>query len=159
MCPSTWPEYVARLLFAERCRRGTRAGTRALTCFGQAVLGLRWFRDRMAPDRLSRDHQISRATSYRYLDEVIAVLAEQAPDIHQVLQHAQDQGLEYVILDGSVLSTDRCSEETTSTQGYTIDAWYSEQSWSARGKHPSSVGSDRHPAVDLARRTRLERTT
>jgi hypothetical protein len=40
------------------------------------VLGLRWFRDRTAPDALARDHGISRATTYRYLDEVIAVLAD-----------------------------------------------------------------------------------
>lgn len=42
-------QYVAWLLFAERCRRGTRSGTRALTCFWQAVLSLRWFRDRPGP--------------------------------------------------------------------------------------------------------------
>jgi hypothetical protein len=36
------------------------------------VLGLRWFRDRTAPDALARDHGISRATAYRYLDEVLA---------------------------------------------------------------------------------------
>ena len=34
------------LLLAERRRRGTPRGSRALTCFWQAVLGLRWFRDR-----------------------------------------------------------------------------------------------------------------
>lgn len=33
--------HVAWLLAAERRRRGTRARTRALSCFGQAVLGLR----------------------------------------------------------------------------------------------------------------------
>jgi len=38
------------------------------------VLGLRWFRDRTAPDALARDHGISRATAYRYLDEVLAGL-------------------------------------------------------------------------------------
>jgi len=38
-----WP--VAKLLAAERRRRGTPRGSRALTCFWQAVLGLRWFRD------------------------------------------------------------------------------------------------------------------
>ena len=56
------------------------------------MLGLRWFRDRTAPDALARDHGISRATAYRYLDEVIAVLADQAPDLHQALERAQDEG-------------------------------------------------------------------
>jgi hypothetical protein len=69
---------AAGLLLAERRRRGTPRGSRALSCFWQAVLGLRWFRDRTAAYSLARDHGISRATAYRYLDEVITVLAQQA---------------------------------------------------------------------------------
>src|SRR4051794_22596883 len=37
--------FVSRLLHAERQRRGTRTGTRALSCFKQAVLIIRWFVD------------------------------------------------------------------------------------------------------------------
>ena len=36
--------FVAGLLLAERRRRGTPRGSRKLTCYWQAVLGLRWFR-------------------------------------------------------------------------------------------------------------------
>lgn len=117
--------HVAWLLAAERRRRGTRSGIRVLTCFWQAVLGLRWFRDRTRPDRLACDHGISRATAYRYLDEVIAVLAEYAPDLHEAIQQAHDENLPYVILDGTVVTTDRLREKTTSVQGKTIDLWYS----------------------------------
>ena len=46
--------FVSQLLVAERRRRGTPRGNRALTCFWQAVLGLRWFRNRTAPDALAR---------------------------------------------------------------------------------------------------------
>jgi hypothetical protein len=42
------------------------------------VLGLQWFRDRATPEALARDHGVSRATADRYVDEVVAVLAEQA---------------------------------------------------------------------------------
>ena len=71
--------FVARLLPAERRRRrGTPEGSRALTCSWQAVLGLRWFRDHTMPDVLAPDHGISRATAYRYLEEIIAVLADEA---------------------------------------------------------------------------------
>jgi hypothetical protein len=76
--PRELVQLVARLLAAERRRRRTPRGSRALTCFWQAVLGVRWFRDRATPDALARDHRISRATAYRYRDEVIDVLAEQA---------------------------------------------------------------------------------
>ncbi len=127
--------HVAWQLQAERRRRGTRTGTRALTCFWQAVLGLRWFRDRTDPENLGRDHRVSRATAYRYLDEVIDVLANQAPDLHHALQHAREQGMTYVILDGTVLTTDRLSEKTISVQGKTIDLWYSGKA----GEHGGNV--------------------
>jgi hypothetical protein len=48
------------MLLAERRRRGTPGGRRALSCFWQAVLGSPWFRDRTAVDALARDHGISR---------------------------------------------------------------------------------------------------
>ncbi len=91
--------FVAKLLLAERRRRGTPRGSRALTCFWQAVLGLRWFRDRTTAEALARDHGISRATAYRYLDKVITVLAGQAPELHEALKRAQDEGFSHVILD------------------------------------------------------------
>ena len=50
---------------------------------------------------------ISQATSYRYLDDVIDVLAARAPDLHQALQRAQDDGWSHLILDGKVIDTDR----------------------------------------------------
>jgi hypothetical protein len=50
------------------------------------VLGLRWFRGRVTPDALARDHGISRATAYRYVEEVIAVLADRAPDLREALE-------------------------------------------------------------------------
>jgi hypothetical protein len=117
--------FVAKLLLAERRRRGTPRGSRALSCFWQAVVGLRWFRDRTTPDALARDHGISRATAYRYLDEVIAVLAEKAPDLREALVRARDEGLSHVILDGKIVPADRCREKTLSVQGEAIDLWYS----------------------------------
>ena len=117
--------YLSRLLRAERCRRGTRGRTRALTCFGQATLGLRWFRQNAEVTALARDAGISRATGYRYLDEVIDVLAGQAPDLHEALNRAKAEGVAYVILDGKIFSADRCSEKTTSAKGKQIDLWFS----------------------------------
>ena len=43
--PRALAQYVGRLLRAERRARRTRRDSRALTCFGQAVFALRWFRD------------------------------------------------------------------------------------------------------------------
>lgn len=118
--------FVARLLLAERRRRGTPEGSRALTCFWQAVLGLRWSRDRTMPDALARDHGISRATAYRYLEEIIAVLADEAPELHEALERAEDAGFSHVILDGrlspatgarSRLSASKARSSTCGTPG------------------------------------------
>ena len=101
--PGELAQFVARLLLAERHRRGTPRGSRALACFGEAVLGLRWFRDRAMPDALARDHGISRATAYGYLDEVVTVLAARAPDLHQALERAAGEGFSHVVLDGKII--------------------------------------------------------
>jgi hypothetical protein len=118
-------QFVARLLWAERRRRATPKGSRALTCFYQAVLALRWFRDRTDVAALGRDHNVSRATAYRYIEEVIEVLAASAPDLRRVLERAGHDGLAYVILDGKIFSADRCGEQTQSIKGDSIDLWYS----------------------------------
>jgi hypothetical protein len=123
--PRELVQFVAKLLWEERRRRGTPTGSRALTCFWEAVLGVRWFRDRTCPEALARDHGVSRATGYRYVDEVIAVLAAQAPDLHQALERARDEGLPHVILDGTVIPADRCKEPAISVKGQVIDVWYS----------------------------------
>lgn len=75
-------------MLAER-RFGTPRGSRELTSSWQAVVGLRWFRDCAAPDALARDRGISWATACRYIDEVITVLAEQAPGLAEVLERAK----------------------------------------------------------------------
>ena len=53
------------------------------------------------------------------------MLAAQAPDLHETLQRAKDEGFAYVILDGKVFSADRYGEKTTSIKGEQIDLWYS----------------------------------
>jgi hypothetical protein len=118
-------QYVARLLHEERRLRGTPKGSRALSPFRQAVRVLRWFRGEHDVPKLGRDHRISRATAYRYIHEGIGVLAAQAPDLHEALDRAEAEGLAYVILDGTLISIDRCAEQTVSVKGEPIDAWYS----------------------------------
>ncbi|MGJ6969199.1 transposase family protein [Streptosporangium sp. G11] len=117
--------HLARLLHDERHLRSTPAGSRALTPFRQAVMVLRWFRGERDIGKLGRDHRVSRATAYRYIHEGIKVLAAQAPDLHQALDRAHTEGLAYVILDGTLIPTDRCAEQTFSVKGESIDAWYS----------------------------------
>ncbi|GAB2331862.1 IS5-like element IS470 family transposase [Streptomyces variabilis] len=100
-------DHLSRLLAAHRRRIGTPRGSRALGPFRQAVLVLRWFRERGCVHCLARDAGISQATGYRYLHEGIDVLAAQAPDLHEVLDHCRRTGMTHVILDGTLIETDR----------------------------------------------------
>jgi DDE superfamily endonuclease/Helix-turn-helix of DDE superfamily endonuclease len=121
-------QYLGRLLAAERQARGTRTGTRALTCFYQALMVLVWFRKGEDVALLGAGFGISRATAYRYRDEGVAVLAAQAQDLHKALRRVAADDWSYVILDGKRFDCDRLTETTISVKGEMIDAWYS-------GKH------------------------
>lgn len=117
--------FLAELLAAERRERGTRAGTRALSCEKQAVFALVWFRERRDVALTGKGLGISQATAYRYLDEALDVLSARAPDLHQALARGHQQGWSHVVLDGKVVDTDRLRVKTLSKKGKTIDAWYS----------------------------------
>ena len=116
---------VSRLLAAHRRELGTRDGTRALSCWKQAVFALAWFRDRPDIRRLGQGFGISQATAYRYKDEAVEVLAARAPSLREALEKAAEQGLPYLILDGTLISCDRCADKKTSRKGKEIDKWYS----------------------------------
>jgi hypothetical protein len=55
--------YLSRLLHAERRRRGIRSGIRALSCFKQAVLMIRWLFDATRV-QLAIDNAIGKTTAY-----------------------------------------------------------------------------------------------
>jgi len=111
-------------LWERRVLLGTRPGRRALGCWGQAVLVLRWLRQAADVTGLARDNGVSPATAYRYLHEGLDVLAAQAPDLHDAIAGARAQELTHLLLDGTLIGTDRCTARSASGH----DAWYS-------GKH------------------------
>ena len=116
---------VSKLLSHHRKELGTRKGTRALTCYKQAKFIIAWFRDKPDIARLGHGFGISQSTAYRYKDEGVAVLAAKAPTLEEALENAAEQGLPFVILDGTLISADRCSDKKTSRKGAEIDKWYS----------------------------------
>jgi hypothetical protein len=126
--------YLASLLAAHRHVVGTRRGSRALSCGRQALFALVWMRKREDLTVLAAGFGISRATGYRYRDEAVAILANQAPELSEALQRARDEGCTHVILDGKIIDTDRCREKTVSRKGEVIDVWYS-------GKHHDFGGN------------------
>src|SRR5215831_7956580 len=119
------PTGPVRIGTAGRAPPRDRHPGRALTCWKQAVFALAWFRDRPDIGRLGAGFGISRATAYRYKDEAIEVLAAKAPTLREALEKAAGQGLPYLILDGTLVSSDRCAGKKTSKKGKEIDKWYS----------------------------------
>ena len=57
--------FLARLLWLRRAELGTRRGRRALGCYRQAVLVLRWYLDGTRIAQLACDNGIGKSTAYR----------------------------------------------------------------------------------------------
>ena len=123
--------YLSGLLHAERLRRGTRRGSRALGCFKQAVLILRWFLDGTRMSQMACDNHIISSTGYDYVHEGIDLLAAQAPSLRGALLAAKAAGYSHVIIDGTLIETDRVRTPGP-TEG--VDLWWS-------GKHDNHGGN------------------
>lgn len=117
--------FVARLLRRHRKEIGTRKSTRSLGCYRQALFLLAHYRDDADIPRLGAGFGISQATSYRYVAEGTRVISAQAPGLEEALERAVNEGTPYVILDGKIVSSDRCHAKTLSKKGKEIDLWYS----------------------------------
>jgi hypothetical protein len=130
--------FVSGLLAAERRRRGTRSRRRALGCYRQAVLVLRWFVDGTRLAQLAADNAISASTAYRYLHEGIDVLAAQAPGLRGALLAARAAGHTHVQVDGTLIRTDRCHVPGPTARAEhpdrRVDLWWS-------GKHAAHGGN------------------
>ena len=106
--PADTTTLLTDLLIAERRRRGTGIGARAVSARTQAVLVLRWFRKDTGMPTLACDAGVSVPTGYRYLHEGIDVLAAQAPDLHDALEAGTAAGWSHGTVDGTLIRTDRC---------------------------------------------------
>jgi hypothetical protein len=89
------------------------------------VFGLAWFREKRDITNLGRGFGLSPATSYNYINEIIDVLAAEAPDLQEALERAKADGYSHLILDGKIVDTDRLHIKTLSKKGEEIDLWYS----------------------------------
>src|SRR4051794_29771148 len=131
-------QFVSGLLAAERRRRGTRSRRRALGCYRQAVLILRWFLDGIRLAQLAADNPISGSTAHRDLHEGIDALAAAAPGLRGALLAARAAGHSPVHVDGTLIRTDRCSAPgPTVRRGRSqarVDLWWS-------GKHAAHGGN------------------
>jgi hypothetical protein len=121
---------VTALLWAYRREIGTRRGRRAGSERTQAKLVLRWFRDGAPMRVLAAEAGLAISAAYRYLHEAIGVIAETAPDLHEVFEQAKLQGWSHLTLDGTLIHVDRVGQRND--DGHHL--WYS-------GKHKTQGGN------------------
>src|SRR3954453_7088264 len=130
--------FVSGLLAAERRRRRTRARRRALGCYRQGGLVLRWFCEGTRLAQLGADNRIGRSTAYRYLHEGIDVLAAVAPGLRGAPLAARAAGHPHFTVDGTLIRTDRCHMPGPTAQTdrpeARVDLWWS-------GKHAAHGGN------------------
>jgi hypothetical protein len=135
--------FAAKLLLAERRRRGTprgschASGRRCWGCGGSVTARLlgRW------PATTGYHGRPPTATWTRSSP----LLAEQAPDLRRALERAKDEGLSHVILDGKIISADRCKEPAVSVKGEVIDLWYSGKAHAHGGNIQAVLAPDGFP--------------
>ena len=130
--------FVSALLAADRRRRRTRPKRRALGCYRQAVLLLRWFIYGTRLVQLATDNAIGRSTAYRHPHEGIDVLAAAAPGLRGALLAARAAGHPHVTVDGTLIRTDRCHAPGPTARAdrpdRRVDLWWS-------GKHAAHGGN------------------
>ena len=117
------------LLAAHRRAVGTRKGNRCLGCYRQALFGLAWYRDRVA----SRGWAPGSACRRPPLTGISARSPRCSPRGPRTCGRRWSghwpPAPRYVILDGTLVSGDRCREKTIgSRHKQEVDAWYSGKS-------------------------------
>lgn len=107
--------FTAQLIRAHRKAIGSR--WRVLDPAAQALLTLAYLHQGHTYDQLAPGFGISRATAARRIHETIDLLAAHAPKLRAGLRAAKRSGRGYVILDGTLIPTDRLAADRPYYQG------------------------------------------
>ncbi|MEV0232765.1 transposase family protein [Nonomuraea sp. NPDC050786] len=97
--------YVAGVI--RRHRRSMRSLWRRLNPGQQALLVLVHLRKAETFTELGAGFGVSTATAWRYVEETVALLSARSPKLTAVLRKAKRDGLHYLVLDGTLIRTDR----------------------------------------------------
>jgi len=91
--------------------KGIGSRWRKLNPGQQALLVLAYLRKGETFTQLAAGFEIGRTTAWRYVTEVVALLAARAPKLRQAVREAQKAGYAYVILDGTLIPIDRVAAD------------------------------------------------
>ena len=97
--------YVAGII--RRHRKAIGSPWRLLNPAQQALLVLVYLRTDETCAGLAAGFGVSEATAWRYVDEVVHLLSARSPKLRAALRKAEREGLLYLVLDGTLIHTDR----------------------------------------------------
>jgi hypothetical protein len=90
-----------------RNRAKLRSKGRALTAGQQALMALAHLKKGETFAQLAAGFGVGTTTAWRYVNEVVMWLSARSPKLHQALARAEKDGLRHLILDGTLIATDR----------------------------------------------------
>jgi DDE superfamily endonuclease/Helix-turn-helix of DDE superfamily endonuclease len=104
LSPSTL-NYVAGVI--RRHRKAIDSPWRLLNPGQQALLVLVYLRKDETYAEIAAGFAVSESTAWRYVEEVVRLLSARSPKLTAALRKAKKDGLLYMVLDGTLIHTDR----------------------------------------------------
>ena len=101
--------YAAGIIRRHRKSIGSR--WRKLNPGQQALLVLAYLRKGETFAELAAGFAVGTTTAWRYVEEVLALLATRAPKLRQAVRDAKKAGYAYVVLDGTLIPIDRVAAD------------------------------------------------
>ena len=101
--------YAAGIIRRHRKSIGSR--WRKLNPGQQALLVLAYLRKGETFAELAAGFAVGTTTAWRYVEEVLALLAARAPKLRQAVRDAKKAGYAYVVLDGTLIPIDRVAAD------------------------------------------------
>jgi hypothetical protein len=101
--------YVAGIIRRHRASIGSL--WRKLGPGQQALLVLAYLRKGETFADLAAGFEVGTATAWRYVKEVVELLAARAPKLRQAVRNARKAGYAYVIVDGTLIAIDRVARD------------------------------------------------
>ena len=101
--------YAAGIIRRHRKSIGSR--WRKLNPGRQALLVLAHLRKGETFAELAAGFAVGTTTAWRYIEEVVALLAARAPKLRQAVRDAKKAGHAYVVLDGTLIPVDRVAAD------------------------------------------------
>jgi hypothetical protein len=97
--------YVAGVI--RRHRKAIGSAWRLLNPGQEALLVLVYLRKDETYAEIAAGFAVSQSTAWRYVEEVVRLLSARSPKLTAALRKAKKDGLPYVVLDGTLIHTDR----------------------------------------------------